>query len=459
MPLGRSVRLVDQRRRSLPFGLIRATIAALALMTGPAASTRDSAAGQAAAQSDPTRRIWGHKLRLIADGRVIHRFFDTSPVSPSGRYVALLRLPYENRSPVAGDLADVVIVDLRSKAERVVARTRGWEMQLGAQVQWGRTDRDLLFNDVDPASWRAFAVSLDPGTMRRKRIDGPLFMASTDGATLAGHDLATARFAQVGYGVVVPDSAAPRRLGPRRENGVFVTDVATGRRRLIASSYDIFRTTNPALAVAAPDDHEFYVFQTKWNPQNTRLLVSYQWSKPGAGRSRAVITMRADGSDIRTAVTAAQWARGGHHINWMADGEHVSMNLDVDAEPGLELVTVRYDGSDMKTVFKPGSGHPSMHPAGLPLMITDAYPEEPLTRRDGTVPLRLINLRTGKEHKVAEVYVSMTGGEFRIDPHPAWDRSGRYVVFNGFVGGTRNVWMVDLNDFVQAEAAAARRPR
>ena len=37
-------------------------------------------------------------VRKIADGGVIHRFFDTSPISPSGRYAALFRLPVPDYS-------------------------------------------------------------------------------------------------------------------------------------------------------------------------------------------------------------------------------------------------------------------------------------------------------------------------------------------------------------------------
>ena len=42
--------------------------------------------------------------------------------------------------------------------------------------------------------------------------------------------------------------------------------------------------------------------------------------------------------------------------------------------------------------------------------------------------------------------MSKAEGEFRIDAHPAWDRSGRYVIFNGFQNGTRNVFMADVSD-------------
>jgi hypothetical protein len=172
--------------------------------------------------------------------------------------------------------------------------------------------------------------------------------------------------------------------------------------------------------------------------------------------------MKPDGSDVRTAITPQQWAKGGHHINWMPDGEHLSMNLNTDGKEGLELISVKYDGTDMKTVFYPGSGHPTFHPKGLPLIITDAYPNEAITKKDGTVPIRFLNTATGKEENIAEVFVSNTDGEFRIDPHPAWDRTGRYVIFNGYTGNTRNVYIADLKKKIevsQTKTASKRSTR
>ena len=70
-----------------------------------------------------------------------------------------------------GEAGEVVIVDLETGRERVVATTRGWETQMGANVQWGATDADLFFNDVDPTTWKKRTVKVvdttktsDPGT-------------------------------------------------------------------------------------------------------------------------------------------------------------------------------------------------------------------------------------------------------------------------------------------------------
>lgn len=419
-----------------------------------ACAGRAIATGGLAADSVDQNFIWGRKLRKIADKRAIHRFFDTSPISPSGRYIAITRFGAEDRSVRPGDVSEIVLFDLQTNTERVVAQTQGFELQLGAQAQWGGSDDQLFFADVDTTTWKPRTILLNPRTGKRRILNGPLFMASPDGKQICGHDMTTARFAQVGYGVVVPDANAPRVAGPSETNGVYVTDVATGHSRLVATSAQIYAVLSSAVKIERPEEHEFYVFQVKWNPQGTRLMASYQWAPLGSGeRRRAVITMLPDGSDIRVALRPEQWARGGHHICWMADGEHISMNLNIDDEPGIELVSFRYDGSELKTIYDPGSGHPSQHPKGLPLMVTDAYPDEPMVRKPGIVPLRFINLRTKTEQNVAEVYVSTQGGEFRIDPHPAWDPTGRYVVFNGYVGSTRNVWMIDVGDLVDAEEA------
>ncbi len=389
-------------------------------------------------------------IRKVADERIIHRFFDTSPLSPSGKYLALFRFPYEDHSPVPGDAGDVVIVDMKSGKERVVAKSRAWEMQLGAQVQWGTTDNELYFNDVDTATWKAFAVQLNPETGVKRQMDGTVFMVSHNGKKLVSYNLILSRYAQVGYGVIIPKQLTKENVGPVATDGVYVTDIKTGKCKMIVSIQDIYNKTVPSIKIDEPEKYHYYCFQVKWNPQDTKILTTVQWTPlAGGARRRAVITMNLDGSDLHTAVTPDQWAKGGHHVNWSPDGDHLTMNLDIDEKSGLELVTFKYDGTEMKTVFKPGSGHPSFNPTGLPFIITDAYPDEPISAGDGTAPLRLLNIKALTEQDIAKVFLSNTTGEFRVDEHPAWDLSGRYVIFNGFTNHTRCVYIADLKNLLR----------
>ena len=65
------------------------------------------------------------------EGRCIHRYFDTSPFSPSGRYLAVFRMPYEDHPPCPGDPGDIIVIDLIEGTERKVAESHAWEHQLG----------------------------------------------------------------------------------------------------------------------------------------------------------------------------------------------------------------------------------------------------------------------------------------------------------------------------------------
>ena len=93
-----------------------------------------------------------------------------------------------------------------------------------------------------------------------------------------------------------------------------------------------------------------------------------------------------------------------------------------------------------------------MHPT-LPFVVTDAYTHEPLARSDGTVPLRLIDLRDKTEVALAHVLARRSDSakltsEFRIDQHPVWDASGRFIVFNGVHQDTRAVYIADVGSWL-----------
>lgn len=42
----------------------------------------------------------------------MHRFFDTAPISPSGRYLAVFQMPFEGPQPEPGEAGTVCVVDL-----------------------------------------------------------------------------------------------------------------------------------------------------------------------------------------------------------------------------------------------------------------------------------------------------------------------------------------------------------
>jgi hypothetical protein len=78
----------------------------------------------------------------------MHTYYDICPWSPSGRYLCCLRLPYEDREPQPGDLAEVCAIDLIERTCRVGYRTTGWGFQTASHQMWGATDQYVYCNDM-----------------------------------------------------------------------------------------------------------------------------------------------------------------------------------------------------------------------------------------------------------------------------------------------------------------------
>ncbi len=381
---------------------------------------------------------------------VVHRFFDTSPFSPSGRYLALTQFPFEDRLPEPGDTAEVLLVDLETGEQRSIAETRGWDTQLGAQAQWGVDDNCLFFNDVDTNTWTPFGVKVDPIMGKRKELDGTVYTISPDGNWAGSPCLLRTGVTQAGYGVIVPPENVPHNRGASSEDGVYVTNTQTGKCSLLVSIEEIFKSAIPSFEKARYKEGDFYGSHVKWNRQGTRLMFVLRWLSRNKDPTRLnnVITMDADGGNIRVAIPDSQWRKGGHHPNWCPDGEHLMMNLNIHGD-GMRFIRAGYDGSGLSTLSDSvlGSGHPTMHPDGRHIL-TDAYCDEPIAFGDGTTPIRCLDLHSGKEEHLLRIRTlpDFKGeqNELRVDPHPAWDRDFERIAFNACPHGTRNVFVAEL---------------
>lgn len=396
-------------------------------------------------------------------GGCIHRFFDTSPISPSGRYLAVFQLPFENRQPEPGEAGNVCVVDLETGKERVVAETCGWEPQMGANVNWGASDEQLFFNDVDTGTWEPFAWKFNPLTGEQQRMKGTVYHASPDGKWLISANMTTMAKTQPGYGVRIPKENARRNVGPVDDDGFYITDTETGTCRLHSSIAGLLRAANPPVLLDDPENWEIYGFHSKFNPQSTRLMLSLRWF-PATNEPRwnmfkldfrsvryAWVTIGVDGGPVHCAVGPEQWEKGGHHATWFPDGRHISMNLNIDRDC-MRFVQVAEDGTGLRKMLDqlPGSGHPTVYPDGRHLL-TDTYTWEKVAFGDGTIPLRWVNLQEGTEETIVRINTQQPCEDsvMRIDPHPAWDRTWRYVTFNAYVGGTRRVFVADMKSLLE----------
>lgn len=400
------------------------------------------------------------------EGRVIHRFFDTSPFSPSGRFLAAFRMPFENRPPLPGEKGEIIVIDLETAEEHLVATTAGWETQMGANINWGKDDHTLIFNDVDTKSWEVYGVKLHWPSGQSERFAKGVYHVSPDGRYAVCANMSTMRRTQNGYGVILPDEHVPQIIGLPDDEGIWITDLETLESSLLISLRETVERTASPESFSEYEKNENYFFHTKWNPQGTRIMFSmrrYPHTTDGAfnmicggDMSFDVFTITPDSKELYNAIDYEKWKNYGHHTNWFPDGEKLSLNLAVDGGNEVKFCQVNYDGSDFQKMFDMpvGSGHPSIHVSGK-FLVTDAYLFEPLAFDDGTSPLRLIDLATREETTIARIMIEPPNHiidkyiELRLDPHPAWDHSWRYLAFNGIDKDTRRVFVADMNKYIE----------
>jgi len=378
------------------------------------------------------------------DGHYMHTFFDVDPISPSGRYLLLTRVPFIWRVPTLGDVCQVCIVDLELRRCMAIYESRGWGTQLGANAQWGPDDKTVFCNDV--VDGRGTGVRINVETLLTTQLDGAIYGLSPDKRYSYSGSIDLINLSQTGYGVperlfakVEPGSAHEAR------EGVWRTDLVTGRAELILSL--------TAIREALPDQGElttgdYFVQNVKVSPANDRLLIVV-FSRNVRGRlgwPTQLLTCDIDGCNINVAVHDRLYRKGGHHPNWHPTERRLVMNLRPDGR-NMRFYSFRGDGTELRRLDEnaPGGGHPSIRGQRL---LTDAYVTEGFSDRMGRVPIRLLDLETGHEVEVCRIFTkNLTGGR-RVDPHPVWSKDGR-IVFNGVVDGRRQVFIASLQDPVQ----------
>ncbi len=394
-----------------------------------------------------------------------HRFFDTCPVSPSGRYLALLKMPFEDRPPMPGEEAAIVVIDLENGTEKIVDQTKGWECQLGANINWGASDEVLLYSDVDTEIWRPHCVRLNFFTGERKIFGKGIYHVSPDGQWIACSSPELMRRTQPGYGVMIPEENIRRNYGLREDDGVYLTNVETEECKQLISIKEVVERTQAQVSYPDLKQMENYIFHTKWSPDGSRLLFSLR-SYPKDDQTPMtrmkynmffnVYTIKPDGTELYNAVSDKYWALGGHHINWFPNSRKLSMNLGFKEDGIMRLTQVNYDGTELKMMMEEpiGSGHPTIHPDGR-YLATDAYQFEPVTKNDGTVPMRLINLETREQQVLFNIDVTTEEQskyiDLRVDAHPVWSRCARYLLFNGLdEAKKRRVFIADVDELVNS---------
>jgi hypothetical protein len=307
----------------------------------------------------------------------IHRFFDSSPFSPSGRYIAMTRFHSAN---VKGTLpsggtgsqfaAEIVVVDLMydniNNREKIIDTTYAWGSQVGAHVQWGSNDNELFYNVVDDRG-RIRGVRHNIIEKSKFLLDCPIYHVSASGKFAVSPNMSKIQYTQLGYGVDSErgsGSAKHQNVGAPEDDGLFLTDTLTGRCKLLVSLKELCSaagldtTSTPSYGFHAKwsgdDSHILFVVRTlNTLVEDTGLArLASMFREPKRVRTQHLFVMAADGGSVRHIISWASKVStvftkqnerpsadgvcfvppdgkllDGNHPNWIPGALRVSMNL------------------------------------------------------------------------------------------------------------------------------------
>ncbi len=398
-------------------------------------------AGSAAAGEPPAA------VRLSAAGvNTFFGYYDVPAVdAATGRHLAH-RVAFRDRLPVAGDEAELGTFGPGGDGEfRPFARTRAWNFQQGAMLQWlGDGSGRVFYNDVQAAGPGYRGVLHDLATGRRTYTDRALANVSRDGRWGLAVDFDRLHDFRPGYGYAAQDDARATVAHPA-DDGIWVCDLRTGTSRLVlslAALHERVRGMSPLM------EQKLLVNHLTFNPSASRfvfLLRNFPAPGPAVkGQSKwrtVVFTAARDGSDLRLIVPPGYAS----HYHWRDDATVV---FHCDGPQGPQLYEITDAPTPRLVAIEPAffkrDGHCSYSADGR-WMLYDSYPD---AAKQQHLTVYDLQKRRGRElGAFAALPVAIT--DVRCDLHPRWLPDGR-ISFDSTHEGYRAIYVIDPRAWLEA---------
>jgi len=440
---------------------------------------------------EQSRPVW-----RITNGNysTIHRFFDSSPFSPSGRYIGLTRFPSSFGS---WDSSKIVIVDLLTGDEKVLGSTRAWGSQLGAQVQWGSSDNAILYNVIIKQKEIEVprGIILDIKTNITRILECPVYHVSSNGLYALAPSMTEMHRTQLGYGIKLNNknnSYDNNYVYNVDEDGVFHINIQTGKCHLLVSMSKIAKL----LGLGLNGTTRLHGFHVKWSSDNELIMFIVRhfekipfdknsiFKKSKTSRVNHIVIMRSDGSNLRYLVSWSsmikEWngipINNGNHPTWVAGTHKITMNTKsandngdklfwdltiFDTDTLMSLPSGHKEGLKGIKLFERSTGHPQLLPGGSAVLL-DTLSKEYIwfgKSTKGKSIIRLVDLNSTNEQTLVNIPVGSSFQEtefwnfrindpkyakklkslgshnkilasWRCDAHPAFSRDYSWVALN-----------------------------
>ncbi len=392
----------------------------------------------------------GEKLptvRQITKGPGFHWFgyYDKFQFSPDNRFVLANEVDFEGRSPTAGDMISIGMVDLQDGDKWIeLGSTRAWNWQQGCMLQWvPGSDHEIIWNDRDGD--RFVAHILNVRTREKRTLAHPVYNLSPDGTSAIAPDFRRLNDCRPGSGYTgVPDPN--REVLKPADSGIWSTDMVTGERELLFSLADVAAIPFNGKSQSAfkPDDKHWFN-HLLFNTDGSRFFFLHRWAKQGpkSGRfSTRAFTADRDGTSLHGIDPYGDTS----HFIWR-DPQHV-MAWAWHPSNGNRFYLYK-DKTDHVTAVGPGDMTENGHNTYVPghnqeWVLNDTYPDQRRLQHP-----YIYHIPTSRKLPLGHFH-SPPGytGEWRCDTHPRVSRDGNLVCIDSPHQGGRQMFLIDIRELL-----------
>lgn len=343
---------------------------------------------------------------------------------------------FNDRPPGPDDRVTVGIIHLSDNHFEPLAESLAWNWQQGAMLAWHPADSDHLLIHNDRRDGELVGVVRNTSGKEQRIYERPFYALSPDGKAAWSLNFARLAIHRPGYGYAGlfdpwVDSPHPN------DDGIYTMDLESGKNNLIVTLDELARRApTPAM-----EGQFHWVNHIQASPGGTRIAFFHLWREGKNGWGVRLYVVRPDGRELTCALDTGRishydWLDEDHLLIWARQRRGPERFLLVDVRNGLYHVY----GEGVLTE----DGHDSFSP-NRRWVLNDTYPD-----RHDMRTLMLVSWPEGKRLDIARLYSPKAKwwGEIRCDLHPRWRRDGRQVCIDSVHNGSRQIYVVDVEDMV-----------
>lgn len=386
-----------------------------------------------------------HWLNLTPEpGNFMFGYYDRNPWDDKCERHLALKIPQQERLPLAGEIAEVGFVSVRDKKFVKIAETRAWCHQQGAMSLWLKHIPDaFIFNDYIPADSLLCTRIFNLDGKEIGRYKKAIYSISPNGLFAASVNIG--RIPRRGYSYAdVPLNNEPLLPNPDEE-GVFIIDLQSGHIKMLASYRRLLE--NHPFPYSA-DGMYVWLDHAIFNPDSSKVMFLLRECRdkynPWPWRTH-LFTVNIDGSNLKCLLPDVFW-RGGaisHHM-WGRTPSEIIIDANWFGEEH-QYVVINEDTASLQAVkISDGlgpMGHLIFSPDGK-YLAADTYPGA-----NGIQRLGLVRLSSGEIIEIGHFqHASGVPTDLRCDLHPRWSGNGKYLTVDSIHSGPRKIYLFDMDN-------------